>query len=134
MDYYQGEMDDMPTLAGRSRAVSTDVADTVDGIMPSLMDIFTAGDEVARFDPVGPEDEAAAAQETDYVNHVFYQENPGFTVLHAMVKDALIQKNGIVGPSWRRSSASGAASRAAMPRPVRATLTSLRRTSPLPRM
>lgn len=100
MDYYQGEMDDMPVPAGRSRAVSTDVADTVDGIMPSLMDIFTAGDEVARFDPVGPEDEAAAAQETDYVNHVFYQENAGFTVLHAMIKDALIQKNGIVKIWW----------------------------------
>lgn len=103
MDYYQGEMDDMPAPAGRSRAVSTDVADTVDGIMPSLMDIFTAGDEVARFDPVGPEDEAAAAQETDYVNHVFYQENPGFAVLHAMIKDALIQKNGIVKFWWEEA-------------------------------
>jgi hypothetical protein len=103
MDYYQGEMDDMPAPVGRSRAVSTDVADTVDGIMPSLMDIFTAGDEVARFDPVGPEDEAAAAQETDYVNHVFYQENPGFAVLHAMIKDALIQKNGIVKFWWEEA-------------------------------
>lgn len=100
IDYYLGEMDDMPALSGRSRAVSTDVADTVDGIMPSLMDIFTAGDEVARFDPVGPEDEAAAAQETDYINHVFYQENAGFAVLHAMIKDALIQKNGIVKFWW----------------------------------
>lgn len=100
IDYYLGEMDDMPAPPGRSRAVSTDVADTVDGIMPSLMDIFTAGDEVARFDPVGPEDEAAAAQETDYINHVFYQENAGFTVLHAMIKDALIQKNGIVKFWW----------------------------------
>lgn len=100
IDYYLGEMDDMPALSGRSRAISTDVADTVDGIMPSLMDIFTGGDEVVRFDPVGPEDEAAAAQETDYINHVFYQENAGFTVLHAMIKDALIQKNGIVKFWW----------------------------------
>lgn len=101
MDYYLGEMDDdMPVPAGRSRAVSTDVADTVDGIMPSLMDIFTGSDEAVRFEPVGPEDESAAAQETDYVNHVFYQENPGFVVLHSMIKDALIQKNGIVKFWW----------------------------------
>jgi hypothetical protein len=102
MDYYLGDMDaDVPLHAGRSRAVSTDVADTVDGIMPSLMDIFTAGDEVVRFDPVGPEDELAAAQETDFVNHVFHQENPGFAVLYTMMKDALIQKNGIAKFWWQ---------------------------------
>ncbi len=102
MDYYLGEMDaDTPVHQGRSRAVSTDVADTVDGIMPSLMDIFTAGDEVVRFDPVGPEDELAAAQETDFVNHVFHQENQGFAVLYSMMKDALIQKNGIAKFWWQ---------------------------------
>ncbi|HEX2113492.1 MAG TPA: hypothetical protein VHM01_03725, partial [Alphaproteobacteria bacterium] len=101
MDYYLGDMaEDMPAAPGRSRAVSTDVADTVDGIMPSLIDIFMASDEVARFNPVGPEDEEAAKQETDYVNHVFYQENRGFVVLHSMIKDALIQKNGIVKFWW----------------------------------
>ncbi len=101
MDYYLGDMDaDMPAAEGRSRAVSTDVADTVDGIMPSLMDIFTGSDEIVRFAPMGPEDEAAAQQETDYVNHIFFHENDGFVVLHGMIKDALIQKNGIVKFWW----------------------------------
>jgi hypothetical protein len=105
MDYYLGDMDaEMPAQLGRSRAVSTDVADTVDGIMPSLIDIFTAGDEVVRFDPVGPEDELAAAQETDFVNHVFHQENPGFVILYSMMKDALIQKNGIAKFWWQEGS------------------------------
>jgi hypothetical protein len=77
MDYYLGDMrKDMPAQDGRSRAVSTDVADTIEGLMPSLMDIFAGSDEVVRFEPVGPEDEAAAQQETDYVNHVFMQQNP----------------------------------------------------------
>lgn len=101
MDYYLGDMEaDLPAPEGRSRAVSTDVADTVDGIMPSLMEIFTASDEAVHFDPVGPEDEAAAQQETDYVNHVFSSENQGFVVLHSLIKDALIQKNGIVKFWW----------------------------------
>src|SRR5262249_33418613 len=70
LDYCRGDMSrDMPAPDGRSRAVSTDVADTVEGLMPALMDIFTGGDEVVRFEPVGPEDVAAAEQETDYVNH-----------------------------------------------------------------
>src|SRR5437588_12898994 len=63
MDYYLGDMaKDMPAQDGRSRAVSTDVADTIEGLMPSLMDIFAGSDEVVRFEPVGPEDEQAAQQ------------------------------------------------------------------------
>jgi len=104
MDYYYGRMQkDMPTEEGRSRAVSTDVADTIEGLMPQLMDIFAGSDEVVRFEPVGPEDEAAAQQETDYVNHVFMQQNPGFMVLYTFVKDALLQKNGIVKVFWDES-------------------------------
>jgi hypothetical protein len=101
MDYYLGDMrKDMPAQDGRSRAVSTDVADTIEGMMPSLMDIFAGSDEVVRFEPVGPEDEAAAQQETDYVNHVFMQQNPGFMVLYAFIKDALLSKVGIVKVWW----------------------------------
>ena len=91
LDYYLGDMSrDMPAPDGRSKAVSTDVADTVEGMMPTLMDIFTSGDEVVRFEPVGPEDVAAAEQETDYVNHVFMQQNAGFIVLYSFIKDALL--------------------------------------------
>ena len=101
LDYYLGDMTrDMPAPDGRSRAVSTDVADTVEGLMPTLMDIFTSGDEVVRFEPVGPEDVAAAEQETDYVNHVFMQQNPGFLVLYSFIKDALLSKVGIVKVWW----------------------------------
>lgn len=101
MDYYLGDMSkDMPAPDGRSSAVSTDVADAIEGLMPSLMDIFAGSDEVVRFEPVGPEDEQAAQQETDYVNHVFMQQNPGFMVLYTFIKDGLLQKNGIVKIWW----------------------------------
>jgi hypothetical protein len=101
MDYYLGDMrKDMPAQDGRSRAVSTDVADTIEGLMPSLMDIFAGSDEVVRFEPVGPEDIAGAQQETDYVNHVFMQQNGGFMVLYSFVNDALLSKAGIVKVWW----------------------------------
>ena len=104
MDYYLGDMrKDMPAQDGRSRAVSTDVADTVEGLMPSLMDIFAGSDEVVRFEPVGPEDVAAAQQETDYVNHVFMQQNPGFMTLYSFIKDALLSKTGLVKVWWEES-------------------------------
>jgi hypothetical protein len=99
--YYQGDMtEDMAAAEGRSSAVSTDVSDTIEGLMPQLMDIFAGSDEVVRFDPVGPEDVAAAEQETDYISHVFLQQNPGFMVLYSMIKDALLSKTGIVKVWW----------------------------------
>jgi hypothetical protein len=64
LDYYLGDMSrDMPAPEGRSKAVSSDVADTIEGLMPTLMEIFCGGDEVVRFEPVGPVDVAAAEQE-----------------------------------------------------------------------
>lgn len=102
-DYYMGDMrGDMPSLVGRSSAVSSDVADTVEGLMPSLMEIFANNEEVVQFNPVGKEDVAAAEQETDYVNHVFMQKNPGFVVLYSMIKDALLSKVGIVKVFWEK--------------------------------
>ncbi len=101
MDYYLGDMEeDMPVPDGRSKAVSNDVSDTIEGLMPSLMDIFAGSDEVVRFEPVGPDDEDAAQQETDYVNHVFMQQNPGFMVLYSFIKDSLLSKVGIVKVWW----------------------------------
>ena len=104
MNYYLGNMEeDMPAPEGRSKTVSTDVADAVEGALPILMDIFCGSDEVVRFEPVGPEDEEAAQQETDYVNHVFMQQNEGFRVLYDFFKDALLQKNGFVKAWWEES-------------------------------
>jgi hypothetical protein len=103
MDYYFADMsNDMPSPEGRSAAVSTDVSDTIEGLMPELMDIFTGGDQVVKFMPVGKEDAEAADQETDYVNHVFMQKNPGFMILYSFIKDALLSKVGIVKVFWEK--------------------------------
>ena len=87
-------------VEGRSQVISTDVSDTVESLMPSLMKIFTAGDNVFTCEPVGPEDEQIAKQASDYINHVFYKENKGFESLYTAFKDALIQKNGILKVYW----------------------------------
>ena len=85
---------------GRSQVISTDVSDTVEALLPSLMRIFTASDNVFACEPVGPEDEEMAKQASDYLNYVFYKENDGFTALYTAFKDALIQKNGILKVFW----------------------------------
>jgi len=88
---------------GRSQVISTDVSDTIESILPSLMRIFTASDNVFNCEPVGPEDEDSAKQATDYLNYIFYKQNNGFLALYTMFKDALIQKNGIVKIFWDES-------------------------------
>lgn len=103
LNYYLGDMQtDMPSQPDRSAAISTDVADTVEGLMPSLMEIFCGGDQVVEFQPHGQEDEDQAAQETDYVNHVFMQKNAGFMILYSLCKDALLSKNGIAKIFWEK--------------------------------
>jgi hypothetical protein len=95
LNYAKGEMPDVPSLKGRSGAVSTDFADAVETLMPDLMEILCGGEDVVTFRPIGEEDVEGAQQETDYVNHLVMNENAGWRVLYAHVKDALQTKLGI---------------------------------------
>ncbi len=102
LDYYKGDMrGDIPALPNRSRAVSNDVADAVETILPDLMEIFTAGGDVAAFVPNKPGDEDAARQETDYLNHVIFQDNPGFLNLMTGFKDGLLLKTCLFEFGWK---------------------------------
>lgn len=99
MDYYLGEPfgNEQPD---RSQVVSTEVSDTIEHIMPSLMRIFTQSDDYVRFVPHGPEDVAIAEQASDYCNWVINNDNRGFEIMHNWFKDALILKSGIVKFYW----------------------------------
>lgn len=99
MDYYLGEPfgNEQPD---RSQVVSTEVSDTIEHIMPSLMRIFTQSDEYVRFSPKGPEDVVVAEQASDYCNWVINNDNRGFEILHNWFKDSLILKTGVVKFYW----------------------------------
>src|SRR5512143_1935667 len=101
LNYYMGDVsDDIPDIVGRSQAVSTDVADTVEGLMPQLMEVFAGSDDAVRFEPVSEEDHPAADQETEYIKHVFWNRNDGYLVLYSMIKDALLSKLVIAKVWW----------------------------------
>lgn len=95
LDYYLGRPFGNE-VEGRSQVVSTDVADTVEWVMPSLLKIFASGDRVVAFNPRGPEDVEASEQETDYVNFLVMEKNPGLEILYTWFKDALLSKVGYV--------------------------------------
>lgn len=91
-------------VTGRSAAISTDLRDTVEAVLPQLLRIFLSGDEVVRFDPRGPEDDAPAQRETDYCNFVLTQRNNAFVLFSTWFRDALLQKNGYVKAWWETRS------------------------------
>ena len=85
---------------GRSSVVSTDVRDTVEWMMPTIIRMFTAGDDTVEYEPVGPGDEALAKQATEYGNFIWMRDNQGFLNYYTWFKDALISKNGIIKIWW----------------------------------
>ena len=95
IDYYLGQPFGNEE-EGRSQVVSYDVQDTIEAALPQLLKVFVAGDKVVQFDPKGPEDQDAAEQETDYINHVVMEQNEGFKIFYVWFKDALLSKNGYV--------------------------------------
>jgi hypothetical protein len=95
LEYYQGDKLGNE-IDGRSQVVSTDVADTIESLLPNLLRVFTASDRVVSCEPVKAEDAPLAEQATAYLNHIFYKENDGFVLLYNFFKDALLEKNGIL--------------------------------------
>lgn len=85
---------------GWSTIVTSDVQDTVEWILPDLLDIFTSTDKAVIFEPTRAEDVKGAEQATDTVNYVFHQQNDGFLILYTAIKDALLQTNCAV--MWRK--------------------------------
>ena len=90
-------------VEGRSRIVTGEVAEVVDGALPQLMRIFAGSDELGRFEPRMPGDEELAKQATELTNYVFFNDNDGVIILHNWMKDALLQKNGIVKYWWEEA-------------------------------
>lgn len=86
---------------GLSKFISTDVRDTIEWIMPQLVDIFVGGDTPVIFEPQNDQDTAAAETESDYCQYIFLRQNHGAIITSVWFKDALLQKNGIIKCYWR---------------------------------
>jgi hypothetical protein len=83
---------------GRSQVIASDVFDTVEGMLPDLVEVFVSSEKAVVFDPVSQGDEQGAKQATDACNYVFYKQNNGFLVLYTAAKDALLLRTG--GVKW----------------------------------
>jgi len=85
---------------GWSSIVTSEVQDTVEWILPDLLDMFVSSDDAVVFEPTQAADAKGADQATDACNYVFYKQNNGFLTLYTAFKDALMFKNCAV--HWRK--------------------------------
>lgn len=100
LEYYRGEMSDTPAMTGRSSVVSMDVADTIGWMLPGIIRVFTASDQMAVYEPAKPGDEEFAKQATDYVNYVFMKDNQGYRIMWDGTHDSLLLGNGVIKHWW----------------------------------
>lgn len=95
----------IPAPEGRSNVVDRSVYETIHTILPSLVRIFAgSSDEVCKFLPVGPEDEQAAEQTTQVINHVVTQLNNWEQICADWIHDALLLPNAYCMAYWDESS------------------------------
>ena len=99
-DYYREKF---PILSKTSSLVSTDVADTIEWALPSLMKVFTGSDEVITVGGVTEEDDAKAEVMQELLVYQLQRQNKFFVVLYNWIKDALITGMGIVKCYWERT-------------------------------
>ena len=85
---YQNEQE------GQSQVVTSEFADTIESMMPSMMRVFAGTESSVEFAPTGPGQEGAAREASAYVPHVLMVQNDGFRILHWFIKDALMYRLG----------------------------------------
>ena len=83
---------------GHSSFVTREVMEAVEWAAPELIRLFFGNDRVVAFEPVGPEDEGLAQQETDIINYAVERANDGggFLAVHNFIKDALLNPTAYV--------------------------------------
>lgn len=89
-----------PDIEGRSSVVSTDVADTIRGLLPGLIKTFHGADSTVEFEPQTPDDTENAEQATAYVNYIYNRVNNGYGISRTWMMDAMLSKVGIVKCWW----------------------------------
>ncbi len=96
--YYNGLVDKTPP-PNRSAFVLTEIRDSVEATMVSLLRIFLST-VPARFIPSQMANIASAQQRTDTANFVFMVKNNGFRLLNDAFRDGLVARYGVLKTTW----------------------------------
>jgi hypothetical protein len=115
IDYYKGRLPDVDkddADEDRSKAVLSEVRDTILGMMPELLRVIFGAESVVKYDPVAVDNPEQfevhtkyAKLATDYVQNVVLKvDNPDFFMtVYCWLQDGLRQKNGFVTWYWDKT-------------------------------
>lgn len=100
IDYMEGTLP-AKTHEGQSSYVSLDVLNGVEAMKAQLLETFSAGSNIAAFQPLHALDEAGARVATDYVEHQFYRKNEGMEILADVIHNGLTARVGVAKFWWQ---------------------------------
>ena len=83
-----------------SRHVSMDVFEGVEDIKAKILDTFTSGHQLLRFEQEMDDPVDAAQDATDYVHSIFFKQNRGAQLIEDSLHDALVAKMTVAELCW----------------------------------
>lgn len=92
-----------PEIEDRSMAVSTEVADTVEWMLPSLLRVFASNKDAIEATAKRAQFEPGAKLVTEVLRWAFWEQLDGVTFLYNWAKDGLLQKVGFARVGWSAS-------------------------------
>jgi hypothetical protein len=98
-EYYKKKF---PKLSKSSTIVSTDVHDTIEWAMPSIMKVFFGSDDIISIQGVTADDDQQASMLQELIKFQLVRKNKAFQVFYHWFKDSLITGCGILKCYWNR--------------------------------
>lgn len=89
-------------VEGRSQVVMSDVFNTIESILPSLMRIFAGSVDVVQVSGQGVEDDEKAPLMAELLNFQSKKNFSSFMVFYDWFKDAMLYKMGVVKYRWEK--------------------------------
>lgn len=87
-------------IEGRSQVITADVFEVVEGQLPTLVDMFSQDQDVAKFKQTSDEYKQEAEEKQALANWVFTDQHKPTCLLHSQLKDSLLQYTGILEVYW----------------------------------
>lgn len=120
--YMSGDMPDLPARPNGSSQTSRDVADTISWILPGVLRVFAASDQMVQFQATQEGGEQGAEEASEYHNYSFFRENEGYRILYNATYDSLLMGNGAACSYWEPEKATTKTFRDRLPEEVAALL------------
>ena len=98
---YNGVLTDgLQPTTGMSSVVNNKIQPAIETLTTWQSNIFCSDSETVIFSSTNEKMAPVAEQTTKVVNHFLHKVNPGYEIINRWIKDAAINKNGVVKITW----------------------------------